>query len=192
MLKKILYVSAITSLLSANLAYANAVPYVGASLGVIANTSDVKIVGASVAGGNFRGMPVSVFAGYGGVINQNFYLAGEIFSTLATGTLNTNNGLKTTYDFGISLNPGVMLSDHTLAYVRVGGLRTRFSSQNETLSGWQFGFGLQTSVTQNVDLRGEYDYVTYNSFNYSTGSSGSTSITPRSDQFHLALIYKFD
>jgi len=81
-----------------------------------------------------------------------------------------------------------MLSDHTMAYARLGVVRTRFSDTSSTQTGGQFGVGMQTTVTQNVDLRGEYVYTAYSSFNNSISSISS----PRSDAFNLGLIYKFD
>jgi len=191
MFKKILLLSAI-SLATITTTYASTIPYVGASLGITNNTSDLKIINGAQAGGNFRGVPLDVFAGYGGVINQNFYLAGEAFFNLTTPTITSSNGVvKTSYGYGISLNPGVMLTDHTLTYVRLGVVRSRFPSFNNTLTGGQFGLGMQTSLTQNVDIRGEYDYVAYRAQNYVVAGA-NTSINPRADQFKLGLIYKFD
>lgn len=176
-------------------ALANPVPYVGAGLGIVTNTSS-SVAKGSVATpfgrytfaqpGNFRGVPVNVFAGVGSLINQNFYIGGEVNGTIATGEIESNNGLRTTYAYGASVIPGLMLSDHTMAYARAGVVRTRFTSANETRTGGQIGLGLQTSVTQNIDVRGEYDFTAYGSFNNGVGRISA----PRSDAFNLALLYK--
>lgn len=186
MLNKLLIASVITAS-TIGAAAANPAPYVGASVGVITNTSsnvNSGINNAASIPGNFRGVPFNLFAGYGGVISQSFYLAGEVFGTVATAEISDKNNLKTNYGYGVSIIPGLMLSDHTLAYARAGVLRTQFSSPNAMSTGGQLGVGLQTSVTQNVDLRGEYDYVSYRSVNHLS--------SPTSDAFNLGLVYKFD
>ena len=66
------------------------------------------------------------------------------------------------------------------------------SSGKKTLTGGQIGVGLQTTLTQNVDLRGEYDFTSYKSGNFNTGIGVTNKISPRSDSFNLGLVYKFD
>ncbi len=193
MLKKVLLASAI-ALTASSAAVASTAPYVGASIGIVNNTANVKVNGSETTGGAYRGVPFNLFAGYGGVINQNFYLAGELFGTVGTANISDNagsTGLKTSYGLGAAIIPGIMLSDHTLAYVRAGVVRSRFSDADMSRTGGQFGLGMQTALTQNVDLRGEYDFVAYQSKNVNT-PFGSVSVAPRSDQFGLGLVYKLD
>src|SRR3990167_8595986 len=194
MLKKILVVGAIIAS-SASLAETNAAPYLGGGLGILTNTSSYAANSSVTSGGvttisgqpsNFRGVPFNVFLGYGGVINQNLYLAGEVFATLATGEIQNNYGVKTTYGYGASILPGFMLSDHTLAFARAGLVSSHFVSGNQMRTGGQLGLGLQTSVTQNVDVRGEYDFTAYHSFNNAIGRVSA----PRSDAFNLSIVYK--
>lgn len=185
MLKKLVLISALAAI--SPTAFANTAPYIGASVGITANTSN-----GTVTGGGFRGVPFNLFAGYGGLMNQSLYLAGEIFGTAGTANISDSTQLKTSYAFGASFIPGLMLSDHTLAYLRAGALRADFPNSNSNmLTGGQFGFGLQTCLTQNLDLRGEYDYVAYQSASYRVAGSTS-SVTPRADQFNLGLVYRFD
>ena len=179
MMKKILMTAALASVV--NVAAASSAPYVGASLGIVNNSTSSGVVNG--AAGVFRGLPFNVFAGYGGLLDQGFYLAGELTGTLGTGEISNANGLKTTYGYGASIIPGVQLSDHTLAFARAGVVRSRFSSVNAMSTGGQVGLGLQTSLTQNVDLRGEYDFTAYRSV--------STVGAPRSDAFTVGLVYKF-
>lgn len=197
MLKPFLLASSIIAL-TTSVALASPAPYVGAQLGIVTNTSSFVATGTvpNAAGkaqqvgqaANYRGVPVGVLAGFGGVINQNLYLAGEIAGTIATGEIASNGGLKTTYGYSASILPGAMLSDHTLAFVRAGVVRTHFSNANDTQTGAQLGLGLQTSVMQNVDVRGEYDFTAYGSFHNKVGRVSA----PRSDAFNVGLIYKFD
>lgn len=180
MFKKLLVASAILAA-SSSIALANGAPYLGGSIGVQANTSNNSNA-AYQGGSNARVVPVTLSAGYGAVIAQNFYLAGEIFGT--PGSFNINdNGLKSTYGYGISFIPGLMLSEHTMAYARAGLVRTRFSHlDNKT--GAQLGLGMQTSVTQNWDLRTEYVFSAYRKIHNVS--------TLRSDAFNIGAVYKFD
>lgn len=177
MFKKILLASAVLAA-TTGVAIANPAPYVGAGLGINTNT-------ANNVAGSYRGVPFNVFAGYGGVLDQSFYLAGEVSGTVGTAEVANNGTVKTTYGYGASVLPGVMLSDHTLAFARAGVVRTHFSNfSNHMQTGGQFGLGLQTGLTQNVDLRGEYDFTAYR-------SSGSNPAA-RSDAATASLVYKFD
>jgi opacity protein-like surface antigen len=75
-----------------------------------------------------------------------------------------------------------------MGYARFGVIRSRFmpkGASNNTITGGQFGLGLQTSLMQNWDIRGEYTYSAYSSL---TGVAGN----PRTDQATLSLVYKFD
>ncbi len=178
MLKKLMLAGTALAL-TATAAFADGAPYLGASIGEATNTTDSL-------NRNYRGVPFMVNAGYGALLSQNLYLGGELFGTLGTLTLN-DNGLKTTYGYGISLLPGIMLTDHTLTYLRLGLVRSHFTpsqTSNRNVNGGQFGLGMQVGLTQNLDLRGEYVYTAYQSF------SGIS--TPRQDQFNLGFVYKFD
>jgi len=192
MLKKILLASSIL-VATSTIAAANTAPYVGASIGVIANTSDSAAYGKNgntslTSMANYRGVPFNVFAGYGGVINENFYLAGEFTGTLGTADISDNNRVKTSYAYGGSIIPGLMLSDHTLAFLRAGVVRSHFSNADKSKTGGEAGLGMQTTLTQNVDIRAEYDFIGYSSFHNSMGRVDS----PRTDAFNLGLVYKFD
>lgn len=182
MMKKLLLSLALIA--TTSLAFANPAPYLGGSLGITANTNNK-------GSGSYRGMPFTGFVGFGGAIDPNYYLAGELSLTVGTADIDNAGNMKSSYGYGISVLPGVMLSDHTSGFLRVGIVRSRFPDANTNLTGGQFGLGLQTSVTQNVDLRTEYDYIAYRSSS-STASTPGISTSPTSDQFNLALIYKFD
>lgn len=181
MYKKIMLASAML-VTSATVAYAQPVAYVGAGLGMNLNTAN----NANTA--NYRGMPMNVFAGIGGIVAENVYLAGEVGATPTTADIGNENGmLKTTYSYGASVLPGVMLSDHTMAFARVGAVETHFSNAGTTKAGFIGGIGMQTSVMQNVDIRGEYDYTGYH-----TLSHDDFRAAPHMDAVNLGLVYKFD
>lgn len=201
MLKKLILATAIMAASSA--ALANGAPYVGASIGVNTDVFNVKDDFGNTLNFGGRGAIGSLFAGYGAMVSQSFYLGGEVFGDLTNTTSDITIGtdalkdkFKEKYGYGISIIPGLALSDHTMAYGRLGVVRSKFevketspvaNSEEKSLTGAQFGLGIQTSLTQNVDLRGEYDFTTYSSGNF----SGNT-LKPRSDQFNIALLYKFE
>lgn len=174
---------AVALLSASSIAVADIIPYAGISTGVTTTT------GNHFSG--FRGLPFNIFAGIGGIMSDSIYLAGELTATLATAEITDSNALKTTYGYAASIIPGLMLSDHTLAFARVGVARARFSEVSATRTGGQFGLGLQTSITQNVDLRGEYDFTAYQSVNRNVNGVNLTA-APRNDAFTVGLIYKID
>jgi opacity protein-like surface antigen len=180
MYKKIILASA-ALLSTVGVAIAKPAPYIGTSLGVNVNSS--TNASANTAG-VFRGVPLKVFAGFGGVLTESFYLAGEVTGTLATAVINNKNDMKTSYGYSVSVLPGLMLSDNTLAYARGGFVRSRFTNVNKMNTGGQLGVGMQTAVTQHVDLRGEYDYTSY------ANVGGIKS--PSTDEYTVGVVYKFD
>jgi len=175
MLKKLSVTSFILAATS-QLAFADAAPYLGISVGILDNTANTA---------NYRGLNTTVSAGYGGILAQNFYLAGEIMLTPGQKSLD-DNGLKSGAGYGISVLPGVMVSDRTLVFARLGFVRTRFNPTGlpeKTVRGDQIGLGMQTELTPNWDLRTEYSYTSYASL---TGIS-----SPKSDLFSVGVTYKF-
>jgi opacity protein-like surface antigen len=180
MLKKLLAVTALMSVV--NVAAASAYPYVGVSSGLLINSTESGETSGSA--GVFRGIPLNVFLGFANQTPQGLYLAGELTGTLGAAEISNANGLKTTYGYGASIIPGVMLSEHTLAFGRAGIVNSRFSNVSSNSTGGQLGAGLQTSLTQSLDLRGEYDFTAYKS----VGSVGA----PRQDAFTAGLVYKFN
>lgn len=179
-MKKIILASAILAA-TVGVTSVSASPYVGASVGVNVNSS------TNAVGGNpgvFRGIPVKLFAGYGTMLGQSFYLAGEVLGTLGTGDISTSNNMKTSYGMGASVLPGVMLNDNAMMFVRAGVVRSRFPSVGKMSNGGQLGLGMQTSLTQNMDVRGEYTYTEY--------SNVGAVKSPRTDEYTLGLVYKID
>jgi opacity protein-like surface antigen len=135
---------------------------------------------------NYRGFQPRLSGGYEDVLDC-FYLAGEVFWVPGMVTIYESNTLRsesarTTYSYGLSFLPGLLLTEYVIAYLRLGYSATRFWGPNATKSGGQFGVGLQSDLTDNWSLRGEYIYTAYSNISY-LGS-------PRSDQYGIGLIYK--
>jgi len=160
--KKILLTGSILAL-SSTVAFA-ATPYVGGSLGY----SGFK---------HQSGEIVNLFGGYGDTFSQSqmIYLGGELGLNVAH-----YKTYGTTYGAGLSLLPGIMLAKNTMIYGRVG-LDTLYASRQTHknhytyIFGPQYGLGVQTKVSDNWDVRGEYVY----------------SNARQDGSYNLGLVYKF-
>jgi opacity protein-like surface antigen len=126
--------------------------------------------------------------GYGGVFSQGIYFAGELF--LLTSSLQINSkkdtsavNIKSSFSYGLSVLPGLAINEATTIYTRFGLVKTRFSSLNQSSTGFQAGVGLQTTLSAAWDLRAEYVYTAYRSI------SGAGA--PRSDWAGVGGVYKF-
>jgi opacity protein-like surface antigen len=156
-----------------------AAPYVGFSIGNRVNWSGVSQV--------FDGLDFNLSAGYAAMMSPEFYLAGEIFA-IGTATLKdyavaANASSKSNWSYGLSILPGMLITNDLLGYLRGGVTRTHFNSVGENSTGWHIGAGLQTNIMDNLDLRAEYIWTSYNSI------SGINHV--QSNQANLGLVYKF-
>ena len=154
-------------------------PYVGLSVGPRVNYAGDPAI--------YKGFEGTVSAGYGAMWYPSYYLAGEIFGASSANLDNYKNAtglsVRSSWSYGASLIPGIMITDHVLGYVRGGVVRTRFKDISTNRTGWQLGIGGQTNVYENWDLRGEYVYSQYGSVVTNLGRI-------RSDQFNLGVVYK--
>ncbi len=160
MKKMKVYASACVLLFASHLTFAANAPYIGGSLGVGGYNTESGYIG-------------NLFGGYGGTFGarQKFYLGGELNVHVG----NFGNYL-TTYGLGVSLIPGLMLTDKTMVYTRFGVDTTylpHVGNQYQTKP--QIGLGLQTALTNKIDLRAEYTAGSHH-----TGS------------YNLGLLYKLD
>lgn len=199
MLKKIAVAAILISGSSVALANISGSPYIGAGLGLNQQIFENKYGATETNFGGTGGL-VNIYGGYGARVNKNIYLGGEVLANTTTGVVDAAEAssaslkFRTKYSYGASLIPGLMLSDNTMLYARAGVVKTKFnvkaevpgasSSDNNTVSGAQFGLGLQTKVTQKMDLRGEYVYTDYNTF-HSLGNK----IEATSGQANFGLVY---
>ena len=197
MLKQLIFVTASLAAIS-GIVLADPVPYVGLSTGIVNNAAQEKDTSAAKFFlPSSRNVPVKLFAGYGGAINQNLYLAGEVEVGTTAATLNDAKFLRVSRTYGASVLPGVMLNDDTVLFTRLGLLKTRFSKERfggDTLPsfstlGGEIGLGLQANVAPNFAIRGEYDYVAYRK---EAKSLQTVFKTPQADQFMVSAIYKFN
>lgn len=179
MFKKTMLAAAILAATS-GIAVAGPKPYVGVSVGVATNTSSHAAGSQQYS----RVAPYGLFAGYGGLITDDIYLGGEISGTIGAAKITEpgTNAMSTTFGYGLSVVPGLMLSKDTMVFARGGLVGTRFDDAGKIATGGIFGVGMQTAVSQNVDVRGEYDFTAYKSVRFISA--------PRSDAFTVGLVYK--
>ncbi len=156
--------------------------YLGASVG-----PRVNVAGSPLA---YEGIEGTIFGGYGAMVAPSFHLAGELFVQDSANVKDFKSagnltGVRSSWGFGASILPGYMINDHVLGFVRAGVVRTRFSDTGvrSNATGWQLGAGMQTSVYENLDVRGEYVFSDYQKI---------TSIgRPVAHQVNVGLVYKF-
>lgn len=205
MFKKLAIASAIL-LTTSTIAVAatNGSPYLSAGVGVNHQIFKIDSGDAEATSGG-TGALFNIAAGYSAIVAPNFVLAAEILANTTTGNVlagkldedNISAKYNTKYTYGVSVLPGYQLSDSTLAYARVGVVKTRIdidakspgvdTTEKNTVTGGQFGLGLQTKVASNVDVRGEYSYTAYRSFDVL-----SEKVNASSGQATVGIVYKFD
>jgi len=206
MLKKLLVATAVAAASTSIAFAANNGPYVGVDLGV--NNSTFKLNDANNNQHNVgsNGALAGVFGGYSASVSPLVSLGGEAFinasnaqaKDVVLGSASTNLTLKTKYSYGLRFVPGLSISDKTSAYGILGVVRTRFDAvqsqatasktDRRNVTGGQIGAGIQTDLTSNLALRGEYVYTNYRSFN----TTMLNGLKPSTGQATLGLVYKFD
>ena len=143
--------------------------------------------------------------GYGMMMNDWFYLGGEIFANGSNADENlsyTEAGSSSTLGFeangsyGLGILPGVKMTDSTLTYVRLGwnwaNLKSTAASsgvsvsKSNTSNGFVFGVGMETLIVDNWSVRGEFDHTWYGDYNF-----GGSSVNPSDNQYMLGLLYHF-
>jgi len=195
--------------------------YLGAQLGYdsyraresVSAVSGVNQINANpaITAAGFEG---GLFAGYGAYFDR-FYLGAELSgdiskadasyhatATTAAVTANYNSRFKVKNNYGLSVIPGVKLSDTSLFYVRLGYDRANIqtsesysatggsavsSTQTQWKNGFKYGLGMESLVSENVSVRGEFNHVNYNSFNTRLG----TRVSPANNQMTIGLSYHF-
>lgn len=204
MFKKLIIASAVLAI-SSSAALASSGPYVGFSAGAINNNYKFSNSTETSNTPSSLGALANIFAGYGATLTQTIYLGGEVFANMGTGeahdltivTDSTTLKVKNKYSYGVSIIPGLMVSDQTMIFARMGVVKTHFNTKqtsttttatNETSAmGGQLGLGVETALNQNLSVRAEYDYTSYRAF-----TALNTRIKPNSNQLLVGLVYKFD
>lgn len=137
--------------------------YIGGEVGGVNSSTKVndsdRYFGQGITGG--------LFAGYG-LTFGSFYFGAEANGSLSS--LKTTLGatdLNRKYGFGIAGRAGYVMAPSTMAYGVVGWERGRFeaklnnASENTWADGLRLGAGVEHKLTQNISLRGEFDFTNW-------------------------------
>jgi len=168
---KHLLISTAAAVLLLGTAAANAGPayapfdgfYVGGEVGGVNSKTSVdssdKLYGQGVTG--------ALFAGYGVTYNSIYFGAEANGSLSSLKTTFGDDDLKRQYGFGVAGRLGYVVAPATLAYGVVGWERGKFElkaadvTDSQWLDGIRLGLGLEHKLTQNVSVRGEFDYTNW-------------------------------
>lgn len=126
--------------------------------------------------------------------------------------------VKARTSYGIAVLPGIKVNDSTLLYARLGYLRTNFKgsadfgeldgadvdtisgSTSNWINGFNYGVGIETYIAEDVSVRGEYTYTSYNSKSAnatlvdapdSVTFATNSKFKPSNNEFMLSLLYHF-
>ena len=127
-----------------------------------------------------------IAAGLGNVFYKYFYAGIEGFWIPNTLPVNSDSGsvYKISYQYGISLLPGVSFDNTVIGYLRLGVLRSNFPNASAQVSANQIGVGLEYSLSQNWGVNGEYNSERY---------KGSTAVgTATTGKYTIGVLYKFN
>src|SRR5690348_7121063 len=92
-------------------------PYVGLSVGSRTNWQSNQRL--------FKGFSGIFSIGYAAMVNPMWYLGGEFFvGDTARLSNKRHHDVRSTWDYGFDLIPGVMIADCVMGYVRGGVIRT--------------------------------------------------------------------
>jgi opacity protein-like surface antigen len=178
MKKRILLLSLFATLASLHAHAGTSNPYVGGSL---------SIQNITAAPSAYRGLRPGMFVGYGSMIDNDYYVAGELaasmVATITDTYVNRDDSLRQAPNFSLSVIPGMMLTRATLAFIRAGVAVGMFSVSDDWRPGLVLGLGIEAAWTPCWSVRVEYDNTTYRSVSVGT---------PRSDEFGVSFKYIFD
>ena len=138
---------------------------------------------------SYRGVAPKMSLGFGDMLSSTFYMGAELNATPGSiliqnnYTSGSNENVRTTASYGADLIPGIKLNDSSMIYGRLGAVNTNFTAQDKHVWGAQAGVGIQTALSQDWDIRGEYDFTGYRSIS-NVGSA-------KSDSFAIGVIHKF-
>ncbi len=151
---------------------------------------------------NFSGTNTGFFAGYGCILDPNFYLGGEIFANVLS--INTSTEFvedisyqaKAKYGFGFRFIAGHYIFPPAFIFISLGMIDTEFEldaihpdgskkDENDDALAIQYGFGIQSKIYKKLEARLEYIYSNYRSFN-----SFGNVVFPQNNQINFGLIYR--
>lgn len=160
--------SSLILLFASSSTFARTTSYVGGGLAVGGYSNPSY---GSYQQSGLYGASANIFAGKGKYVDkeEKIYIAGELGGNYTHGAGGRNAG-----GLNLSVIPGLMVTDSTMLYGRVGAAAS--AGNHNLIFGPVVGVGVQTNVKKNWDIRTEYT-------NYSSSNSS---------QIGAALVYKLD
>ncbi|WP_298626852.1 outer membrane beta-barrel protein [uncultured Legionella sp.] len=130
----------------------------------------------------------TLFAGYGTLVHDNYYLAGEANLNISTTQSRSYNHeyyhqsfadtvIKIKNSIGLSILPGYQFTSNTLFYGRLGITNSTFKENTTDISlfnyttkktGFRYGLGVKQNITNRLALRMDYSRIDYASINTGT------------------------
>ncbi|WP_299360832.1 outer membrane beta-barrel protein [uncultured Paracoccus sp.] len=149
---------------------------------------------------------LGAYLGYGRTTGR-IYLGGEIDGDLTTSNWNIErdpDGRIISSDrqggIGASLRAGYVLNDAFLVYARAGVVSGSFKtdydesrseiSQDDTLSGWRVGLGVEVPLTDDLNVRFDYTHADYEDYQVTYGGS-TDRFDPEENLFRVGLTRRF-
>lgn len=197
--KKLLAVSVAAAALVSSAAAAQPFsgPYAGVT--VSADNYEVKADNLFASGDQFDGLSGNG-AGFGAFAGYDFAISDRMFAGIE-GSIDTSGAEITiddgvdeltvsaglTYELGGRL--GMMVNDSTAIYGRAAWIRSEFeadlsgTSEEDDQDGWRFGAGVETALSDTIDLRLEYAFTSYD--------SDDTVLDVTNSQVRAGLRWKF-
>lgn len=184
--------------------------YLGGSLGADSNTFTYRDSLSSTINQGAVTPLGELFAGFGQLFSNRFYLGGEIYANETLGNASSNNTLvdgggsgthiniQTRDSEAVSLLPGVLLGQDVVGYGRVGPVWSHYYTavnsptsaytNNNRKLGLELGAGMLVALTYNIDMRLEYSHSMYRSYRTTVNAY---HIDPSADRTNLGIVYNF-
>lgn len=158
----------------------------------------------------------TLFAGYGGLVKNQFYMAAELNGNLSSTESKgfnhefvhlsfSDTSLRIKNSIGISVLPGYQFTPATLFYGRLGITNSSISQKTSDISlanfskktnGFRYGLGIQQGITERCALRMDYSRIDYKKINTGTfdpvgNVTKTTQLLPEQQLIEFGLILKF-
>jgi opacity protein-like surface antigen len=172
-------------------------PEAGASVTMNGGSTKFKSDGEEVTlGGESIGF--KLHGGYGlDVSKDTVVLLGLDYNVtdLVVGNILGEN-FKTKNSWSLSVAPGMLLNDKTLAYVKLSyeagnlSLKVPSASVDKSISGFGYGIGLRTEINKTTFFETEIKQVNYKKSSYKSGGD-TADITPAVTVGSVGVVFKF-
>lgn len=176
--------------------------------------SDINVKNSTQLSG--AGKFASLFGGYGFLFRDIYYLGAEVNAGISSDDFSSSNkelvhqnfsstNYKINSSLGLSVLPGIFITNSTLLYCRLGYSNSHFkisttdsslTNMSKNLNGFRYGIGLSQAIFSNFSMRIEcssnlYQSVASHVVDSVSNTTIDTNITPQMTQVELGLVYNF-